>query len=156
KRLKTEPDLKKLKDDELAKRFPAFAAQLEKTRKAIAEHEKNRPPPLEALSVFVETDPNPPPHHLLKRGQHNAPGAEVEPGAAAAFCVGKNVYHLEPRPTGRVSSGRRTAFAKWVTSPENPLFARVMVNRVWQHHFGTGLVSTTDNLGRSGAKPTHP
>jgi hypothetical protein len=55
-----------------------------------------------------------------------------------------------------VSSGRRTALAQWVTSPENPLFARVMVNRVWQHHFGVGLVSTPDNLGRSGAKPSHP
>src|SRR5207253_497041 len=47
-------------------------------------------------------------------------------------------------------------FAKWVTSPENPLFARVMVNRVWQHHFGTGLVATPDNFGVSGAKPSHP
>jgi hypothetical protein len=156
KKLKTEPELQKLKDDELAKRFPAFATQREQTRQAIAGREKDRPPPLEQLSVFVETDPNPPPHHLLKRGQHNAPGAEVEPGVPAAFCAGENVYRVEPRPAGRVSSGRRTAFAKWVTSSENPLFARVMVNRVWQHHFGTGLVNTPDNLGRSGAKPTHP
>jgi hypothetical protein len=43
-----------------------------------------------------------------------------------------------------------------VASPENPLFARVMVNRIWQHHFGTSLVATADNLGRSGAKPSHP
>src|SRR5205807_2086111 len=57
---------------------------------------------------------------------------------------------------GRVSTGRRTAFARWVTSPENPLFARVVVNRIWQQHFGTGLVATPDNLGRSGAKPSHP
>src|SRR5262249_44039314 len=55
-----------------------------------------------------------------------------------------------------ISSGRRTAFARWVTSPENPLFARVMVNRIWQHHFGVGLVATPDNLGQSGAKPRHP
>src|SRR5262249_20202420 len=67
-----------------------------------------------------------------------------------------NAYRLDPRPKDRVSTGRRTAFANWVVSPENPLFARVMVNRVWQHHFGTGLVATTDNLGASGARPSHP
>jgi len=50
----------------------------------------------------------------------------------------------------------RLAFARWVTAPENPLFARVMVNRIWQHHFGVGLVTTPDNLGRSGARPSHP
>src|SRR5262249_32588071 len=54
------------------------------------------------------------------------------------------------------STGRRTAFANWVASPENPLFARVMVNRIWQHHFGAGIVATPENLGQSGAKPSHP
>jgi hypothetical protein len=154
-KLKAQPDLAKLNDDALAKRFPEFAALRERVQKSVAEREKDRPPPLPQLSVFVETDPNPPPHHVLKRGQHNAPGAEVGPGVPAAFCTGGNVYHIDPKPAGRVSSGRRTAFARWVTSPENPLFARVMVNRIWQHHFGTGLVSTPDNLGRSGARPSH-
>ncbi|HKI34494.1 MAG TPA: DUF1549 and DUF1553 domain-containing protein [Gemmataceae bacterium] len=155
-RLKTSADLVKLTDDDLAKRFPAFASLREDVQKTIAVREKERPPPLEKVAAFVETDPSPPPHHVLKRGQHNAPGAEVAPGVPAAFCTSANVYRPEPKPAGRVSSGRRTAFAKWVTSPENPLFARVLVNRVWQHHFGTGLVSTPDNLGRSGAKPSHP
>ncbi|HEX5271304.1 MAG TPA: DUF1549 and DUF1553 domain-containing protein, partial [Gemmataceae bacterium] len=156
KKLKTAPDLMKLSDDELAKRFPEFASLRAEVRKTIAAREKERPAPLDALSVLVETDPNPPPHHVLKRGQHNAPGAEVGPGVPAALCVAGNVYRLDPKPAGRVSTGRRTAFARWVTSPDNPLFARVMVNRVWQHHFGVGLVSTPDNLGRSGAKPSHP
>jgi hypothetical protein len=156
KQFRTQPDLQKLTDDQLTSRFPAYAAERERVRKAIAEREKDRPPPLQQLSVFVETDPSPPPHHVLKRGQHKTPGAEVEPGVPAALCTPGNVYRLAPRPAGRVSSGRRTALAQWVTSPQNPLFARVMVNRVWQHHFGVGLVSTPDNLGRSGAKPSHP
>jgi Protein of unknown function (DUF1553)/Protein of unknown function (DUF1549) len=156
KRLKTSPDLMKLKDDDLAKRFPEFATLRANVQKTIAAREKERPAPLEALSVFVETDPSPPPHHLLKRGQHNAPGPEVEPGVPAAFCTSGNTYRLDPKPAGRVSTGRRTSFARWVTSPDNPLFARVMVNRIWQHHFGVGLVSTLDNLGQSGAKPSHP
>ena len=87
---------------------------------------------------------------------HHQPGAEVQPGVPEALSTPKNTFAVETRPAGRVSTGRRTAFAKWVTSPENPLFARVMVNRVWQHHFGTGLVATADNLGASGAKPSHP
>jgi Protein of unknown function (DUF1553)/Protein of unknown function (DUF1549)/Planctomycete cytochrome C len=146
----------KLGDDEVAKRFPEFAGLREQVRKAVAEREKERPKPLEKVAVLTETDPNPPPHHVLVRGKHNAPGPEVQPGVPAALCTPANGYRLAPRPAGQASSGRRSAFARWVTSPENPLFARVMVNRVWQHHFGTGLVATPDNLGQSGARPSHP
>jgi hypothetical protein len=146
----------KVSDDDLAKRFPEFAALREQVTKTIAAREKDRPRPPEKLSVFVETDPSPPAHHLLRRGQHNQPGEEVQPGVPAALCTQGNAHRVGPRPAGVVSTGRRTAFARWVTSQDNPLFARVMVNRIWQHHFGTGLVATPDNLGRSGARPTHP
>ncbi len=54
------------------------------------------------------------------------------------------------------TTGRRTALAKWITDPANPLTARVMVNRVWQYHFGRGLVATPSDLGTRGGKPTHP
>ena len=56
----------------------------------------------------------------------------------------------------RQSSGRRTALARWITGRQNPLTARVAVNHIWLRHFGQALVATTDNLGRSGARPTHP
>jgi hypothetical protein len=143
-------------DDDLARRFPEFARLREQVAKTVTACEKDRPPPPDSLSVFVEWDQNPAQHHLLRRGQHNQPAAEVGPAVPAAFSTPANTYHVDPRPPGRVSTGRRTAFARWVTSPENPLFARVMVNRIWQHHFGTGLVATPDNLGESGAKPSHP
>jgi uncharacterized protein DUF1553/uncharacterized protein DUF1549 len=146
----------KVSDDELARRFPEYAAIREQVGKAIAARQKDRPAPLEKLAVIVETDPKPLPHHLLRRGRHNAPGPVVQPGVPAALTAPGNGYRLEPRPPGRTSSGRRSAFARWVTSAENPLFARVMVNRIWQHHFGVGLVTTPDNLGRSGARPSHP
>ncbi|HJZ56660.1 MAG TPA: DUF1549 and DUF1553 domain-containing protein, partial [Gemmataceae bacterium] len=145
-----------ISDDELAKRFPEYAALRDRARMTIAEREKDRPRPPERIAAFVETDPNPAVHHLLRRGQHSQPGDEVQPGVPAALSTPTNTYRLEPRPAGRVSTGRRTAFANWVSSPENPLFARVMVNRIWQHHFGTGLVATPDNLGISGSKPSHP
>ncbi|OWK37501.1 hypothetical protein FRUB_06621 [Fimbriiglobus ruber] len=154
--LKTHAKTVDVTDDELAKRFPEYATFRDGVKQAVAAREKDRPKPLDKLAAFVETDPNPAVHHLLKRGLHNQPGAEVRPGVPAALCTKTNTYQVETRPTGRVSTGQRTAFAKWVTSPENPLFARVMVNRVWQHHFGTGLVSTPDNLGLSGAKASHP
>jgi hypothetical protein len=143
-------------DDELMKRFPEYVALRKRVDATLKEREKDRPRPLARVAVYVETDPNPAAHHVLRRGQHDQPDREVQPGVPAAFSNLSNVFRVEPRPAGRVSTGRRTAFARWITSPENPLFARVMVNRIWQHHFGTGLVSTPENLGQSGAKPSHP
>jgi hypothetical protein len=143
-------------DADLAKRFPEYAALRDRVKQTVAEREKERPRPLDQVAAFVETDPSPPAHHVLKRGDRGSPGKEVTPGVPAALSTSANAYRLEPPPKGRVSTGRRTALANWVVSPQNPLFARVMVNRVWQHHFGTGLVATADNLGASGAKPTHP
>jgi Protein of unknown function (DUF1553)/Protein of unknown function (DUF1549) len=143
-------------DDMLAKRFPEYGPFRDRVLQTVAQRGKDRPKPAEKIAAFVETDPKPPVHHVLKRGQHGKPGAEVQPGALEALSTPKNRYQIEPRPTGSVSTGRRAAFAKWVTSPENPVFARVMVNRIWQHHFGTGIVETSDNLGASGAKSSHP
>ncbi len=54
------------------------------------------------------------------------------------------------------SSGRRTALAEWIASPDNPLTARVMVNRLWQHHFGEGIVRTPSDFGINGERPSHP
>jgi hypothetical protein len=146
----------KITDDVLSGRFPDFAALREQVNKTIAAREKERPPPLDMLSVLVETDAKPPVHHLLLRGQHNAPGPEVQPGVPAALSTPANNFTVPPPSSGRFSTGRRTALAHWVTSPENPLFARVMMNRIWQHHFGIGIVPTVDNLGLSGARPSHP
>lgn len=150
--LKDEKKDAKITDDDLAKRFPEFAALREQVKKTVAEREKDRPKPLEKIAAFYETDPKPPAHHLLKRGVHDKPGDEVQPGVPASL-GGK--FEIA-KSTNGVSTGRRMAFANWVASADNPLFARVMVNRIWQHHFGTGLVSTADNLGVSGSKPSHP
>lgn len=77
----------------------------------------------------------------------------MEPGFPRAF-LGKEENAKIPF-AGR-SSGRRTALAEWMASAENPLTARVMVNRIWQHHFGEGLVRTASDFGKNGDRPSHP
>ncbi len=154
--LKKHAKLVEITDDMLAARFPEFGQHRDEVKQVVALREKNRPKPPEKIAAFVETDPKPPPHHVLKRGQHGRLGEEVPPSVLKALTTANNRFQIEPPLAGCVSTGRRTAFAKWITSPENPLFARVMVNRIWQHYFGTGIVSTADNLGASGAKASHP
>jgi hypothetical protein len=78
----------------------------------------------------------------------------MQPGFVQVATYG-NPPTVIPRPDGR-TSGRRLALAKWIGSPENPLTARVIVNRLWQKHFGRGIVSTLENFGRMGEAPTHP
>jgi hypothetical protein len=67
--------------------------------------------------------------------------------------LGGETAKVSPRAN---STGRRTALAEWITRPDHPLTARVLVNRLWQHHFGTGLVASTDNFGFTGDRPSHP
>lgn len=98
--------------------------------------------------------------HLLRRGDYLNPGTEVKPGALAALMTSKP-FQWTPKtePAGNaaaVNSGRRLAFAEWLTQPDHPLTARVLVNRLWLHHFGEGIVNTPDNFGRTGARPSHP
>jgi len=154
--LKRHAKVAEITDDMLAARFPEYGRLRDEVKRIVALREKDRPKPVEKIAAFVETDPKPPAHHLLKRGQHNRPGEEVLPGVLDVLTTANNRFEIDPPSAARVSTGRRAAFAKWVASPQNPLFARVMVNRIWQHHFGTGIVSTVDNLGVSGAKPSHP
>ena len=95
-----------------------------------------------------------PPAHFLIRGDPFSPGSEMSPGFLSVATYGDPPTAI-PRPDGR-TSGRRLALAEWITSPDNPLPARVAVNRIWHHHFGRGIVRTLDNLGKMGDPPTHP
>jgi hypothetical protein len=87
--------------------------------------------------------------HRLYRGEPDLKREEVGPGAIDAFTT----LALAPDAP---EAERRRAFAEWVVSPGNPLTARVMANRLWQFHFGTGLVDTPSDLGKNGTSPTHP
>lgn len=94
------------------------------------------------------------PTHILLRGNPQAQGDRVEPHPPAVAC-GPAAVPFEELPQ-RNSSGKRLALARWITHPENPLTPRVMVNRLWQHHFGRGIVPTPNDFGRLGEPPTHP
>lgn len=153
--LKKYETLVEIKDEDIFKRFPAARQAADVLKQSVAQYEKSKPAPLESIAVVTEPDAPLPVHHILVRGSHANEGAEAPPTVPAAFCSERNPY-LPEKPAGSHSSGRRLAFAKWLTSPANPLPARVFVNRLWQHHFGVGIVSTPENLGLSGAAPSHP
>ena len=98
-----------------------------------------------------------PPMRLLQRGSVESPGPRVTPGFLSILCAEGDDCTAKPS-SNRVgeTSGYRLALAEWMTSPDHPLTARVVVNRIWQGHFGTGIVATPDNFGEMGAGPTHP
>jgi Protein of unknown function (DUF1553)/Protein of unknown function (DUF1549)/Planctomycete cytochrome C len=96
---------------------------------------------------------------LFIRGNPSTPGPLLGPGVPEFLTDLDNPYEVRrPNPEGR-STGRRLALARWLTRPGSrpaALLARVLANRIWQHHFGTGLAATSDNLGYTGSPPSHP
>ncbi len=113
-----------------------------------------------AINAVTEAGALPEPMHIHLRGSAHALGDIVEPGLPAVLAGGGSdprFLKAEPvRHDGRVSSGRRLELARWIVDPANPLTARVMVNRLWQHHFGRGIVPSSSDFGHLGEKPTHP
>ncbi len=115
------------------------------------KHEKI---PAEFALCVTEFGRQPPDTFILARGNAHVAGEKVEPAFPVLFAAPQPVI---PPPAGDAkSSGRRLALANWVASPDNLLTARVMVNRVWQHHFGRGIVRSPNNFGQLGDRPTHP
>jgi len=106
--------------------------------------------------TFRGTGPDggkPRPIFILARGQVTQPGKEVGPGALSMLTFEPARFELPPAaPEGE----RRAALARWISDERNPLTLRSIVNRVWQYHFGRGLVATPNDFGRNGALPTHP
>jgi hypothetical protein len=95
-----------------------------------------------------------PPSYFLIRGDAESRGSLMKPGFVTVATYGNPP--TEDPPADGHTSGRRRALAEWLGSTDNPLTARVMVNRIWNHHFGRGIVATLDNFGKMGEKPTHP
>ena len=91
--------------------------------------------------------------HVLTRGDVTRPGVLVEPGTLSIINQVPAQFALRPDHS---EGDRRVALAEWITHQENPLVWRSIANRIWQHHFGRGIVDTPNDLGRMGKLPTHP
>jgi len=95
--------------------------------------------------------------HILNRGDYRQPKDAVEPGFLSAITGNSEPAAIETdRYRQFPTRGWRLTLAKWIASPDNPLTARVFVNRLWQHHFGYGIVRTPSDFGKNGERPTHP
>ncbi|MDX1979304.1 MAG: PSD1 and planctomycete cytochrome C domain-containing protein [Bryobacteraceae bacterium] len=141
-------------DDVLAAMSKEDRARREEVLAQIRQMEKQRPEPLPAAMAITESGPKAEPSYFLHRGSVDTKGSLMKPGVLSV-ATSREPEFPEP-PAGARSTHRRKAFAEWLSSPDNPLFARVMVNRIWQHHFGEGIVRTPSNFGKTGDRPTHP
>jgi hypothetical protein len=141
-----EPDartLRQLKGDN-GKRYAELKKQL-------AEFDSLKPAPLPQGQFMIDLGPSAPPTYLLKGGNLEAKGDEVQPGFLSILDPGDP--KITPLPN---STGRRSVLAQWLADPKNPLVSRVMVNRIWHYHFGRGIAATPGDFGMMGTRPTHP
>jgi hypothetical protein len=136
------------------------AAKKEKDLEKVLEAINSRRHPNPGLIAWVaDVSSSPSEIPLLVRGDLATPGPKVGPGVPAFLTDPDNGYTPTPPFPGCSSTGRRLALARWLTRPGTrpaALLARVLANRIWQHHFGTGLAATSENLGYTGSPPTHP
>ena len=114
---------------------------------------KEKPKGLASALCVTEAGAKCPDTHVLGRGSVKSKGEVVTPGFPSVLSPPEP--QIQPIAGGK-SSGRRLALAKWLTDPNNPLTARVMVNRLWQHHFGRGIVESSSDFGFQGSPPSHP
>jgi hypothetical protein len=110
------------------------------------------PAKIDTATILAHTDIVPD-THILTRGEFAQKGEIVPPGTLTAIPPANEIRESGEKP---FVPQRRKALAEWIASPENPLPARVMVNRVWQGHFGRGIVATPNDFGRQGDAPSHP
>ncbi len=118
---------------------------------------EKKPSPNQQFALSVnQCDPTPPPVYVLARGNPHAPKVKELASPGFPTVLGLPDPEIVAPNRGSKTSGRRTVLANWIASPSNPMTARVMVNRVWQHHFGRGIVPSPSDFGKLGDASTHP
>jgi hypothetical protein len=133
---------------------PDVRQEWDHLKKRMEEFAPRKPPPPPTAMILTDIGPVSPATYLLKRGNWRQRGAEVVPGFLSSI-DDRTAEIARPNANAR-TTGRRSVLANWIARSENPLTARVMVNRLWQHHFGRGIVATPSDFGAQGTPPTHP
>src|SRR4051812_13620671 len=137
---------------------PAPHAERERLKREIDAIEKSVPRPPAHAQALIDRKAEAPETFVYRRGDFKNLGPRVAPRPPGILLAAQSEEAFgaeEVRPTGS-STGRRRALARWLTRPDNPLTARVIVNRLWQNHFGRGIVATPSDFGVRGEAPTHP
>ncbi len=117
---------------------------------------RGKKPAEEFLRILGETAGQVPETKLFHRGDYRQPLHAIAPGTLSVCSPESGRTEFAAKSSDLPTSGRRLAFARWLTGADNPLTARVIANRVWMNHFGRGIVSTPADFGRLGVPPTHP
>jgi hypothetical protein len=128
----------------------AEGTERQRMRAKLTQMQRSLPPPLPAISSVQDVPAERTAIHVLKRGDPDKKGKPVGMRVPAALSTMKTP-ELPPE-----TKDPRTRLAAWINDPENPLAARVIVNRVWQYHFGQGIVATANDFGANGSGPSHP
>jgi hypothetical protein len=163
---KTEPQLQIPANEATAGMKPEVRQQWTELNRKLEGLKALKPAPLPVAIGITDVAAEAPRTYTLAVGVYNAPREEVQPGFLSL--VDSRPPRITPlRPIGSLvplgeeltplaSTGRRSALANWIAAPDNPLTARVIVNRLWQVHFGEGIVATPSDFGNAGSGSTHP
>jgi hypothetical protein len=141
-------------DDVIAAMSSADRVKYDEVQARIKGIEKQRPKHLPTAMGITDNGREPEPSYFLHRGSPDSKGSLMKPGGLSVII--REEPEFPAPPADAKTTHRRKGFAEWLASKGNPLFSRVMVNRIWQHHFGEGIVRTPSNFGKTGDKPTHP
>ena len=142
------------REDMLARMDDQDRADYQETEQRVKDLDRRRPEPYPTARTISEDGREALPSYFLHRGDPGSKGSRMDPGVLTVAARAEPSF--DAPPTHSKTSWRRKHFAEWVASEDNPLTARVMVNRIWQHHFGEGIVRTPSNFGKTGMPPSHP
>lgn len=134
---------------------PQAAEELKKFDERIGQVQAKKPVE-DFVAALTEIPGQVPPTLLFHRGDQRQPKEEIAPGGLTILSAPGQRLEIPKKAEKLATTGRRLAFAQWLVGEQNPMTARVLVNRIWLHHFGRGLVNTPSDFGALGEKPTHP